>query len=278
MGQKLEVGSKFVSEDVITATQLQRLSVTLNRHDPLPKEGDAVPWGWHRIFFPQLVPNNALWPDGSFSEYEAPLPRLMFAGNELRCCEPLRVGDRVTKETFVKSITSKAGRSGKLMFVTYGSRIIGPRGLALEEDQKLVYREQAVTAINSRIPDKQTHVDDVWQRKLIIDPVMLFRYSASVFNSHRIHYDHPYATKVEKYPDLVVSGGLTALLLLELVRENWSERAPKMAGCVMRAMAPLYANHTITLQGAPSRDGCSCRLRALDNAGNVAMELSATFN
>lgn len=31
------------------------------------------------------------------------------------------------------------------------------------------------------------------------DEVMLFRFSALTFNSHRIHYDQPYVTKVEGY-------------------------------------------------------------------------------
>lgn len=29
---------------------------------------------------------------------------------------------------------------------------------------------------------------------------MLFRYSALTFNSHKIHFDHEYATKVENHP------------------------------------------------------------------------------
>lgn len=30
--------------------------------------------------------------------------------------------------------------------------------------------------------------------------ILLFRYSALTFNSHRIHYDHQYATEIEKHP------------------------------------------------------------------------------
>ncbi|MES2056379.1 MAG: protein dehydratase, partial [Pseudomonadota bacterium] len=49
----------------------------------------------------------------------------------------------------------------------------------------------------------------------IIDPsaALLFRYSALTFNTHRIHYDRPYATEVEGYPGLVVHGPLQATLL-----------------------------------------------------------------
>jgi 3-methylfumaryl-CoA hydratase len=47
-------------------------------------------------------------------------------------------------------------------------------------------------------------------------PTLLFRYSAISFNSHRIHYDQPYATGVEGYDGLVVHGPLQATLLLNL--------------------------------------------------------------
>jgi len=46
---------------------------------------------------------------------------------------------------------------------------------------------------------------------------LLFRSRHLTFNSHRIHYDQPYATQVEGYPGLVVHGPLIATLLLDLV-------------------------------------------------------------
>ncbi len=55
---------------------------------------------------------------------------------------------------------------------------------------------------------------------MTVDPVTLFRYSALTFNGHRIHYDYPYVTGVEGYPDLVVHGPLIASNLVELCREK----------------------------------------------------------
>ena len=54
-----------------------------------------------------------------------------------------------------------------------------------------------------------------WSRTLVPDPVLLFRYSALTFNSHRIHYDQRYAVEQEAYPGLVVQGPLSATLLLD---------------------------------------------------------------
>lgn len=36
----------------------------------------------------------------------------------------------------------------------------------------------------------------------------LFFYNAAIWNGHRIHYDEPYATKVEGHPGVVVQGPL----------------------------------------------------------------------
>lgn len=38
-------------EDLITATQLQKLSATLDRDDLVPKGGDPIPPGWHPLLF-----------------------------------------------------------------------------------------------------------------------------------------------------------------------------------------------------------------------------------
>jgi len=106
---------------------------------------------------------------------------------------------------------------------------------------------------------------------------MLFRFSAVTWNPHRIHYDRDYVTGVEKYPDLIVHGPFTAVLLLELVREHMGEKAIQMSGFSMRAKAPLYANRKLTLLGEPAADGKSCKLWAADENGILAMEINATF-
>ncbi len=84
------------------------------------------------------------------------------------------------------------------------------------------------------------------------DPKLLFRFSAVTANAHRIHYDHPYATGVEGYPDLVVHGPLTAILLAELARERRGRDARELS---YRARVPHFANRRFWLAGSPSRPG-----------------------
>ena len=48
-------------------------------------------------------------------------------------------------------------------------------------------------------------------RESIPGPVMLFRFSALIFNAHRIHYDLDYVREEEGYPGLIVHGPLQTL-------------------------------------------------------------------
>lgn len=49
--------------------------------------------------------------------------------------------------------------------------------------------------------------------------VDLFLYNAVLWNAHRIHYDHEYATQVERYPALVIDGPLQGDWMTQCVVE-----------------------------------------------------------
>ena len=72
---------------------------------------------------------------------------------------------------------------------------------------------------------------------------LLFRYSALTFNSHRIHYDLPYAMGEEDYRGLVVHRPLTATLLLVLARRELGEQA--LATFSFRGLSPAIGNETL---------------------------------
>ncbi|MEM7543477.1 MAG: hypothetical protein AAF384_18110 [Pseudomonadota bacterium] len=50
--------------------------------------------------------------------------------------------------------------------------------------------------------------------------VSLFLYNAAIWNPHRIHYDEPYTTRVEKHPGVVIDGPLQGDWLTQAV-VNW---------------------------------------------------------
>jgi 3-methylfumaryl-CoA hydratase len=57
------------------------------------------------------------------------------------------------------------------------------------------------------------------EREYTATNVSLFLYNAAVWNAHRIHYDEPYATDVEKHPGVVIDGPLQGDWLTQTVLE-----------------------------------------------------------
>ena len=56
------------------------------------------------------------------------------------------------------------------------------------------------------------------------DAVQLFLYNAALWNAHRIHFDHPYATGVEGHAGLVVPGPLLGDWLTQCALEWLGDR------------------------------------------------------
>lgn len=82
-------------------------------------------------------------------------------------------------------------------------------------------------------------------------------------------------TKTEGYPDLVMNGGLTTLLIYELARAH--ARSP-IASLSSRNVRPMFVNRPITLCGEPSPDGTTAKLWAQDDTGALALNPTAGFD
>jgi 3-methylfumaryl-CoA hydratase len=114
-----------------------------------------------------------------------------------------------------------------------------------------------------------------WRRRIVPDPVRLFRFSALTFNSHRIHYDRPWAMDVEGYPGLVVHGPFTSTLLLDFARDANPGR--RFLTYATQARAPLFDTAPFELRGRPTADGRGCELWAVTPEGTVAMSAQVEF-
>lgn len=274
------VGKVQETEDRITAFPVKAMAATLDRTAIAadgPETGAALPAGWHWMYFAELAPLSDLGPDGHPARGgflpPIPLPRRMWGGSSLVMHQPLRVGETARRRTEILSVALKQGRTGALAFVVLQHRFSGENGLALEERQTVVYRDLS-TDKAAPPPGAPPPDDGVWHRELVPDPVLLFRYSALTFNSHRIHYDAPYVTEVEGYPGLIVHGPLTATLLLDLIHRERPD-AP-LASATIRARRPLFADQPLVLAGKPTETGC--HVWALDPAGASAMTIEAVFS
>ncbi len=282
MTQNLEslkewIGRTETAIDYVTVPAVNRLSATLDRDDPFPRMGDPLPVGWHAILFPRIVRHSQIGPDGHPQRGDflppVPLPRRMFAGKRTTFVAPLLVGDEVRRESVIQNVTIKDGRSGRMVFVTVKTDIKSPRGVAITEEQDIVYRGEPDKNAPPQ-PAQAAPGKAVWTHQVTPDPVLLFRYSALTFNGHRIHYDKPYVTGTEGYPDLIMNGGLTTLLIYELARTHGSTPIRFMSSRNVRA---LFVNRTITFCGEPSTDNKTAKLWAQDDTGAVALIADAEF-
>ena len=61
--------------------------------------------------------------------------------------------------------------------------------------------------------------DPLPQREHTATAVSLFLYNAVIWNAHRIHYDEPYTTQVEKHPGVVIDGPLQGDWLAQVVTD-----------------------------------------------------------
>jgi 3-methylfumaryl-CoA hydratase len=277
---KRHIGRKLVATDVANPGPANLLRLAFGRQDPEPTMGQPLPPGWQILYFlPSYAPDE-LRPDGSARDAGVvpamPLPRRMFAGERMTFHRPIRIGDPLRREMELADIAMKSGGTGMLVFATVMTRIFTPEGLAMEEERRTVFREEVKEGAKNQAPRRDEAPSDVpWRRRITPDPVLLFRFSALSFNSHRIHYDRAWAMDVEGYPGLVVHGPLTSTLLIDFARHQNPGRT--FTTYATQARAPLFDNAPFELRGRPTADGQGTELWAVTPEGTIAMSATATF-
>lgn len=272
------VGKTETRTDQITEMPMAALSATLDIDAPAPRSGDSVPPLWHWMWFLPIHKESELGPDGHAKTGDflppVPLPLRMWAGGRFEFHRALLVGQTYTRTSRILDVREKEGRRGPLIFVTVRHEIGDAEGIALSEEQDIVYRDNATAGEAKTAPLQAAPADAAWERVIRPDDVLLFRYSALTFNAHRIHYDRRYATEVGGYPGLVVHGPLIATLLLDLVRRNLPDA--KVGRFAFRAVSPLFDTKPFVLCGKPERDGKIISLWAKDAAGRLATTATTT--
>ena len=272
------IGREDVRTDRVDAGLVSRWLATFDRD--APSDGN-VPQGLHWCLCLPDAATAKLGPDGhplrddGVESFLPPLPRRMWASSKVDFLKPLHVGAVVTRTSRILSISEKSGNSGQLVFVEVAHKTSSENGLAVREVQSIVYR----TAVGLETPlsppvDSACSFDaSGWDAQRVVVPSdpLLFRYSALTFNSHRIHYDLPYAREEERYRGLVVHGPLTASLLLDLARRALGDNA--LASFVFRGLSPAICGEALHLVMRGS--GNDMELAAFAGDGRHIMAASA---
>ena len=277
---KTWVGRSDTVHDIIGATPVVALTATLDHPAAPVLPGSALPTLWHWLYFLPMHRQSDIGADGHAKRGgfmpPVPLPRRMWAGSQFEFHAPVRVGDAVARTSTITDVTQKQGRSGKLVFVKVRHEVHCNEAAesALVEQHDIVYRE-ARRPGDIDPPPQAAPAVAAWQRELVPDDALLFRYSALTFNGHRIHYDRRYVTEVEGYPGLVVHGPLIATLLMDLLRRH----APldEVTSFRFKAVRATLDGHPMRVNGQPSADGKSVHLWAQDHEGSLTMDATATL-
>jgi 3-methylfumaryl-CoA hydratase len=271
------IGKTESASDQVTPAPIAALSATLDIEARPPRAGDALPPLWHWLYFLGLHRQSQLGSDGLASRGgflpPVPLPRRMWAGGRLEFARAMRVGETYKRTSRIADVQHKEGRTGPLVFVVARHEIGNADGIAIAEEQDIVYRDQAKRGEPAPAA-RPAPAGAAWGRAVQPDEVLLFRYSALTFNGHRIHYDRRYATETEGYPGLVVHGPLIATLLLDLLRRQMPEA--QVARLEFRAASPLFDTGPFKVNGKPD-DGKMVALWASSADGNLAMTASVTL-
>jgi 3-methylfumaryl-CoA hydratase len=273
------IGKTESRTDQVSPFPIEALSATLDRLDPPVQAGDPLPPLWHWLYFLPLHRHSELGSDGHAKRggFLPPvaLPRRMWAGSRLVFRHPLRVGENISRTSRIADVNHKEGRSGSLLFVALRHEISNASGVGIIEEQDLVFCEHPkpgeTTTSSKPVP---TAFD--WDREIVANEVLLFRYSALTFNGHRIHYDRRYSREVEGYPGLAVHGPLLATLLLDLLRRNAPNSSVREFA--FRAVRPLFDTAPFSIRGHLEPDGRIAQLWAQDANGSLAVEATAVLN
>ena len=276
---KSYIGKSETASDVVTASMVVKFAATLGLPNPPLDKGAPIPPGWYGGLFPASHRPDKMRTDGQASGGgfmpAIPLPRRRIGGTRVSFQNPLRIGDDVTRTTEIADIQIDDGPSGAMVTVVERNSLSTSNGLCVVEERHMCLlseaRADAAPKTMATIPGEAK-----WQQTVEPNTPLLFRFSAIRFNSHRIHYDRDYVTKVEKLPGLVVQSSLISQLLIEMCRRELPAR--RMTNFDFQNLRSIYdSGGKFTLAGAPSADGSSATLWALDGEGKLSMLATATF-
>ena len=262
--------------DYVTPIVEQRYRATLNMDIGNPKDGEPVTSGLHWMLGWNLVKNDELGVDShpALGEFlpPVPLPRRMWAGSEIKVLKPIRVGDKVVKQSTVADIQVKEGRTGLLCFVTAEYNFLVNDEVTINEKHNIVYRDISKSGGGSGYSKDIPEKADL-SEKIFMHPTILFRYSAIGFVGHRIHYDHPYTVNEENYPGLIVHGPLQATYLLRAAEKLMGKPVKSFTH---KVMAPVFANSEYMV-GVDKMDDGSVSCWGATKEFGVTMRAEAKF-
>lgn len=273
------IGMQRNSEAYIDPWNARALGAVLDL-EYSPGDGEDLPSLWHWLYFLETAPQSKIGEDGhpQKGDFLPPIenPRRMFAGARTEYKKPLQIGLHANLVETIAEVKVKEGGQGILYIVTVLYEYSQAGQPCISEERDFIYLPAAEAP--GALPTVTTELTPLettsWELNLDTDAVLLFRFSALTFNSHKIHTDLHYAQTQEAYPALVLHGPLSAILMSECVRANTERIIGKFS---FRAMAPLFCGQQMRVRGGELEDNNSAELLVYTPDAQPALKASVEF-
>jgi 3-methylfumaryl-CoA hydratase len=267
-----------VHQEVCSLSVVRRVAAMLDLNPDDLHEGAPLPHGWHFILMAANTRKSLLRKDGfpglGVRMPDLGFPRLMLGGRSVAYLRDVPIGASVNRFSAMQSLTHKETKAGSMAVATieHELRLAHETIPALVETQTYLLlpenNEGFKAAAKSGAESSSENIKGSYVKTVIPDETMLFQYSALGFNSHKIHIDRNHAQQVEGFPDLVVNGGLTTLLMTEFLR---NEIGVSPTSTKTRHLTPLFCGHPITM--VANKNGLKWQLQAFDDQSNLAVDM-----
>lgn len=259
----------------LTLDTCRRISALLDTPNPADHIGQLVPKGWHFPLIGAETIRRDLRQDGfpglGLPFLQSSLPRVVAGGRKVFFHSPVPVGIPLLRTSQVTSVDNKQTSSGTICIVEicHNIKIDGDDHILLEEHQTFLLLSARHT--DPKREEVAPDATPLLSKTIVLDDTSLFQFSALSFNSHKIHLDRAYARDVEGFPDLVVNGGLTTLLMTEMLR---NELGRSVKAIKVTNNQPLFVNSPVTFSAFETEVGV--QIYAVNDRNRIAAVMEAT--
>ena len=271
------IGKSKDQNDSMAPEQLQRFEALMDRDPGVVSAGSELTPCSHWIYFTPMHKQSEIGEDGHAIKggFLPPvdLPNRMWAGGNLKFKKPLKTSIPADRRSTIVKIDEKDGASGKLCFITVRHQISTSGSLAVDEEQQVVYREATEEGAHP-VRTKPMDIDFDWKKNRKLSSVQLFRYSALTYNAHRIHYDQPFATRREGYPNLVVHSPFLLTLMMDLFKTETDGKV--IEEIEYQSVGPIFLDEEITIT-SKDVDNFKAEMRALGPDNKMAMKATVKW-
>jgi hydroxyacyl-ACP dehydratase HTD2-like protein with hotdog domain len=266
-GENLNGDTTRKIQDVLTASRAEELRSTLSPLLPESPENNTplstLPPGYHFAFFPTSTAKEDTLPDGYERQFAPTSPfnrRLWSRGSLNFRLRGLPLGQMAEcKEDLLKVEEGKTAMdvSVQRRIYQYSEHLGFATTWTVNEIRVLSYINKIRLLQSSTVEElgkykqrfTRLQTEAYFTHTFTPSHDLLTHFSHLTHNFHRIHIDPEYARTIEHYPDVLVPGSLSIMVLLSAFSQFCAAQHHRrsITGAVYRFYRPLYANKLVTL-------------------------------